>query len=87
VEELAKYLRAMLLLNIRTAQHAAERSGLGALKIELLLADSGFSNKEIADLLGKSFASVAKAVTRGRAARRGDQGEVDPNLGENENGQ
>lgn len=70
MEELAKYLRAMLLLDIWTAQETAARSGAAAPKLEVLLADSGFATKEVADLLGKSQAAVAKAISRGRSTRR-----------------
>ena len=70
MEELAKYLKALLLLQVWNAQQATERTGLAGPKLELLLSDSGFAQKEIAELLGKSQAAVAKAITRGRAARR-----------------
>jgi len=83
VEELVKYLRAMLLLDIWSAQEAAARSGTAAPKLEVLLADSGFATKEVADLLGKSQAAVAKAISRGRATRRAmntdAQGELEVN--------
>ena len=38
-------------------------------KPELLLSKAGFQHKEIADLLGKSQAAVAKTISRGRAAK------------------
>jgi hypothetical protein len=37
---------------------------------ELLLAKAGFPQKEIADLLGKTPAAVAKTISRARAAQR-----------------
>ena len=73
MNELAKYLRAMLALSVWSAQQTAERSGVAGPKVELLLADSGFAIKEIGELLGKTPGAVAKAVTRARAARRGAQ--------------
>jgi DNA-directed RNA polymerase specialized sigma24 family protein len=73
MEELAKYLRAMLQLDIWTAQQNAERNGTTPPRLELVLADSGFSTKEIADLLGKSVVAVSKAVSRARSARKSAQ--------------
>jgi hypothetical protein len=73
MEELAKYLRALLLLELWNAQQTAERTGGAAPKLELLLAESGFATKEIADFLGKTPAAVAKAISRGRLARRNSQ--------------
>ena len=81
MEELGKFLRAMLLLKIWSAQQVAERNGVAAPKFELILADSGFSIKEIADLLGKSPAAAAKAVARAKAARRGGQSDDQSELG------
>lgn len=85
VEELIKYLRALVLLELWNAQQNAQRTGGAGPKVELLLAESGFAAKEIADFLGKSPAAVAKAISRGRLARRtaqtndlsGSQGDVD----------
>lgn len=70
MEELAKYLKALLMLDVWRSQMESQRNGSSAIKLELLLADSGFSNKEVADLLGKSVAAVAKAISRGRATRK-----------------
>lgn len=70
MEELAKYLRAMLVLDIWRAQNSAARAETPPPRFELVLADSGFATKEIADLLGKSQAAVAKAISRGRVGRR-----------------
>lgn len=86
MEELAKYLRASLLLDIWNTQQDAERSGVAPPRFELLLAESGFSTKEIADLLGKSLAAVSKALTRARTARRGGQRDDQSDLGEDVNG-
>lgn len=73
MEELAKSLRALLLLELWTVQEAAQRSGATPPRLELLLADSGFGHKEVAEMLGKSSVAVSKAISRGRAARRGNQ--------------
>jgi hypothetical protein len=69
MDELAKYLKAMLMLDLAAAQNAAEREGRPAPKLELLLADAGFGNREAAELLGKTVAATAKAISRARAAR------------------
>lgn len=70
MEEVAKYLKALVLLQLGAAVTNADREGRPT-KFELLLADAGFSNGEISQMLGKSLAATAKAVSRGRAARRG----------------
>jgi DNA-directed RNA polymerase specialized sigma24 family protein len=70
MEEMVKYLRAMVQLQLMEAQTIAEREGRTP-KFELLLADAGFSNAEVAQMLGKTVGAAAKAVSRGRAARRG----------------
>lgn len=69
MEELAKYLKALVLIQLGAAQQRAEREGRSP-KFELLLADAGFSTAEVAQMLGKSPAAAAKAISRGRAARR-----------------
>lgn len=70
MEELIKYLRAMVQLQLLEAQTIAEREGRIP-KFELLLADAGFGNAEVAQMLGKTVGAAAKAISRGRAARRG----------------
>jgi len=70
MEELVKHARALLLLAIQMAQTANEKAGSSPLKVELLLADAGFSHQDIAKMLAKSKVAVAKAVSRGRAARQ-----------------
>jgi DNA-directed RNA polymerase specialized sigma24 family protein len=84
VEELVKYTRALVLLQIQTAQDVAERAGR-PLKLALLLADAGLAQREIADMLGRTTTAVAKEISRGRSARRMDnpRPEVEP---ENDNG-
>jgi DNA-directed RNA polymerase specialized sigma24 family protein len=70
MDEMLKFLRALVLLQLAEVQALAARDG-STLKLELLLSDSGFTNAEVAGLLGKSVAAAAKAISRGRAARRG----------------
>jgi DNA-directed RNA polymerase specialized sigma24 family protein len=79
MEQLVKYLKALVLLEVAAAQSTAEREGRPA-RLELLLADAGFSNSEVAQLTGKSASAAAKAISRGRTARRGslDVGEQQP---------
>ena len=64
MEELAKYLRALLLLEIQTQTDPDD-----AIKPEIVLYRAGFSNKEIGDLLNKNPASVAKTISRDKAVR------------------
>ena len=76
MEELIRYMRASVLLQLYGAQVQSAQPGAPAFKPEVLLADAGISPKEIAAILGKSPAAVAKAISRARAARRSDEGGV-----------
>lgn len=78
MDELLRYMRAMVMLQLHAAQVAADDTAHIPLRPELLLADAGFSSREISTMLAKSPAAVAKAITRGRAARRGVTGPVEP---------
>jgi DNA-directed RNA polymerase specialized sigma24 family protein len=69
MEELTKYLKALVLIELGRLQES-ERAGKTGPKAELLLADAGFSHKEISEMLGKSAGAVAKAVSRARAAKK-----------------
>jgi DNA-directed RNA polymerase specialized sigma24 family protein len=73
MDELIRYMRASMLLQIYLAQVLSERPGAPSFRPEVLLADAGISTKEIASMLGKSPAAVAKAISRARAARRPDE--------------
>lgn len=64
MEELVKYMKALTFLQLQVVTGS---NVFG--KPELLLSKAGFQHKEIADLLGKSQAAVAKAISRGRAAK------------------
>lgn len=75
MEELIRYMRAMVMLQLHTAQGMAAGDGGHPLKPEVLLADAGFNTRDIATMLDKSPAAVAKAISRARSARRtGDGG-------------
>ncbi|HCR71850.1 MAG TPA: hypothetical protein DIW23_10435 [Anaerolineae bacterium] len=58
VSELAKYLKASLLLQIRTLAEDESKKE----KIEFILYRSGFSRNEIADLLNKKYETVKKTL-------------------------
>lgn len=84
VDELVKYMKALLLLQLAETHAAATRDGRLTPRLELMLSDAGFGNREVAELLGKSVAATAKAISRGRAARKkageaeaDESGEVD----------
>ena len=64
MEEVVKYLKALLALQVATYE-AGESPG----KAEVLLARAGLPYGEIAELTGKSYAGVAKTMSR--AKRRG----------------
>ena len=57
--EVVKYTRALLLLQIQALTKSDE-----VIKPELLLQRAGLSTREIAELLGKNSAAVAKAIQR-----------------------
>jgi hypothetical protein len=73
MEELIRYMRASMLLQLYSAQAQSAQPGALPFKPEVLLADAGIPPKEIAAILGKSPAAVAKAISRARAARRSDE--------------
>lgn len=69
MEELVRYARALLMLQLKQVEMSAQAGKGPAIRAEVLLADAGFAAREIADLLGKNYAAVAKAVSRARATR------------------
>jgi hypothetical protein len=69
VEELVRYARALLLLQLKHVAILAETGKGPAVRPEVLLANAGFGVGEIADLLGKNYAAVAKALSRARAGK------------------
>ena len=58
MEELVKYIKALVLLQLHTTEEGLSQ------KPEVLLARAGLGHKEIADLLGKKQAAVSKAINR-----------------------
>jgi hypothetical protein len=78
VDEMLRYMRAMVMLQLHAAQVATDDTDRIPLRPELLLADAGFNSREISTMLAKSPAAVAKAISRGRAARRGNTEPVEP---------
>lgn len=62
MEDIAKYLKALVYLQVN------QQSGGGFGKPEVLLHRAGFKHKEIADILGKKEAAVAKTVSRAKSA-------------------
>jgi DNA-directed RNA polymerase specialized sigma24 family protein len=71
MDELLRYMRAMVMLQLHNAQLQSLQNNAIPLRAEVLLADAGFSAREISEMLSKSPAAVAKAISRGRAVRRG----------------
>jgi DNA-directed RNA polymerase specialized sigma24 family protein len=64
VDDLTRTTKALLLLGLQSQMTIEERE-----KPEVLLARAGFVAREIAEMLGKSQAAVAKALQRaGKAA-------------------
>ncbi|MEK6375741.1 MAG: hypothetical protein AABO58_23935 [Acidobacteriota bacterium] len=61
MEELVKYLRALVMLQTRVL--AETQPGL---KLEPLLAAAGLNHRDIAEILGKTQAAVAKTISRSR---------------------
>ena len=64
LRDLAKSTKALLLVQLQAQAQPEERE-----KPEILLARAGFGAREIAQLLGKNPAAVAKSIQRaGKAA-------------------
>lgn len=63
MEEIAKHLRAMTLMQLQLM--SAKDIGM---RPELLLVRAGFTHQEIGRLLGKSKMAIAKAVSRANKA-------------------
>jgi hypothetical protein len=61
MEEMIKYLRALVILQARVL--AETQPGV---KIELLLSTAGLNHKDIAAITGKSHAAVAKSISRSK---------------------
>ena len=64
MDELVKYLKALVFLQLQVATGSTAFS-----KPEVLLAKAGFTHKEIADLLGKKQSAVAKSISRAQQAQ------------------
>jgi phage regulator Rha-like protein len=65
MEELVKYLRALVFLQVQTLS-----GGEAFQKPELLLSRAGLTSREIAEALGKNQAAVAKTIERAKKAAR-----------------
>jgi DNA-directed RNA polymerase specialized sigma24 family protein len=63
MEDLVKYLKALVALQVKVVTDTHPD-----LKMEVLLHGAGLSNQEIADLVGKTYPAVAKAISRSKAA-------------------
>jgi len=70
MEELIRYTRALMLLQLSALQAAAARGEVAPVKPELVLSQAGFTAREIAEMLDKTPAAVAKAISRARSGRR-----------------
>lgn len=75
MQELVRYARALLLLQLRQFEAAAQAGAVAPMRAEVILADAGFGAREIADLLGKNYAAVSKAISRARAGRPRERAE------------
>ncbi len=61
MDDLAKYLRALVFLQVN------QQTGGSISKPEVLLQKAGLKVKEIAEILGKTETAVAKTITRAKA--------------------
>lgn len=87
MQELIRYARALLLLELKQLEIAAQAGKGPTIRPELLLADAGFGGKEIADILGKNYGAVAKTLSRARTARAKETAQEDRKAGGNQDGQ
>jgi DNA-directed RNA polymerase specialized sigma24 family protein len=69
LRELAKYLKANLLMQLRALSDDEKTK----VKPELLLHRAGFSRAEIADLLGKNYEAVKKALQSPKTSSKGTE--------------
>jgi DNA-directed RNA polymerase specialized sigma24 family protein len=83
MEELIRYMRALVLLQVQESLRIGDPEH-SAIRPEVLLADAGFSAREIADMVAKTPAAVAKAISRGRTARRKGTEPSEPSMAEGE---
>lgn len=67
MEDLEKYLKALLLLKLDGLNEGDTKP-----KPDVLLVSAGFTAKEAAELTDRSEAAVRKAVSRARAAKDGE---------------
>jgi DNA-directed RNA polymerase specialized sigma24 family protein len=71
LDELVQYMKALLLLQI------ADRQGGPQDRVEVLLARAGLRVRDIAALLDKSEAAVAKTISRAKAAPKRKESDSD----------
>ena len=75
MDELLKYLRAMVALQVASMNKGSDSEPV---KVELLLSRAGIAVQEIAEMLGKSPAAVAKTIQRAKQAGTKAAGDVAP---------
>jgi DNA-directed RNA polymerase specialized sigma24 family protein len=61
MDELLKYMKALVALQSRAILETQP-----GMKLELVLRTAGLNYREIAEILGKTEAAVAKTITRSR---------------------
>ena len=61
VEEVVKWLKVLAVLQVRAVVDADKKA-----KLEKPLKEAGLKPQEIADLLGKTYGAVAKAISRAK---------------------
>ncbi len=61
--EMLPYLKALVLLLLESLPEKEDRK-----RAEVLLQRAGLGIKEIAEMLGKTYAATAKTISRGRVA-------------------
>ena len=66
--ELVKYAKALVLLEVQRLTNNED-----PVKPEVLLSRAGLNAREIAELLGKKLAAVAKTIQRAGKAGNGDK--------------
>jgi len=68
VDEMLRYLKALVVLQTETLRLVSDSE-----KPEVLLRRAGFRTKEIADMLGKRYMAVAKALSRAGGGSTADE--------------
>lgn len=67
LENISKLLSAILVVLVELRDERAKADNKKGRRIEILLAEAGFSGPEISKIINKNLAAVQKTIQRGRS--------------------